>query len=109
MRRAWVAALLVIGTTAHAEPQRAVAAVAREHRVVHGDVALKLSFELPAKRPTKPLSQRRILKTRGDGPPALVTRSSDNRWFVGAPGVQRLTKLMAPQSGLTVTLFGAKF
>jgi hypothetical protein len=104
----WVVAVLLVCATAHAEPQRAVTGVAREHRAVH-DIALRVTFDLPAKRETKPLSQRRILHTRGDGPPALLTRSSTNRWFVGVPGVQRLTKLMAPQCGLSVTLFGAKF
>jgi hypothetical protein len=44
-----------------------------------------------------------------DAPPAVVGRGSDGRWGLGGLGLQPLSPQLAPQRGMSLSLFGAAF
>ena len=48
-------------------------------------------------------------KPAQDAPPAVLGRSSDGRWGVGALTIQPLSRQLAPQAGMAVPLVGAAF
>ncbi len=44
-----------------------------------------------------------------DAPPSLLGRSSSGTWQLGTPGIQPLSRQLAPQPGMALSLVGATF
>ena len=44
-----------------------------------------------------------------DAPPSVIGRSSSGRWSLGAPTVQPLSRMLAPQRGMTIPLVAARW
>jgi hypothetical protein len=48
-------------------------------------------------------------KSDDDAPASLLTLSSSRRWSLGMPAIQPLSRVLAPQPGAAVSVFGATF
>jgi len=89
--------------SSHAD-ERAVGALSSIGMLVGLYVGLRLTRDLDRGRdvlPRKPSDE--------DAPPTLIGRSSSGNWQLGTPAIQPLSRELAPQPGMAVSLFGGAF
>ncbi len=81
--------------------ERAVGALSSIGLVAGAVIGFRLTRDMD-------VDQDRLPKKRSDedAPPSLVGRSSSGSWSVGTPAIQPLSRQLAPQAGMSITLLG---
>lgn len=84
--------------------ERAVGALSSIGLVAGAVIALRLTKDMDVDLDRLPKK-----KSDDDAPPSLVGRSSSGRWAMGTPSIAPLSRELAPQSGMSLSLLGGTF
>ncbi len=84
--------------------ERAVGALSSIGLVAGAYIGFRMTRDLDVDQDRSPKK-----KSDEDAPPSLIGRSSSGRWELGTPAIQPLSRQLAPQAGMSMSLLGGTF
>jgi hypothetical protein len=84
--------------------ERVVGALSSAGLVAGAIIGFRLTRDMDLDKDTMPKK-----RSDDDAPPSLVGRASSGKWNLGAPAIQPLSRELAPQAGMSLSVLGGTF